>query len=346
MTNAATRTNEQRLEKLLGLLAQGRTLLIVMQNSPDPDALGAAAGLRALANARADCQCTLAYGGTLGRMENRALAAYLGLAFRVFGDLDIGRYDHTALVDTQPATGNNPFPVDRVPDIVIDHHPIRRITRTAAYTDIRSRYGATSTILFEYLCTAGITPDLPLATGLLYGIQSDTRDLGREAIQADIDAFLALYPLANQRMLARIQHADIPRAHFRILSEALHRARMAGSAICSFLGEVDTPDIIAEVADVLLRCEGCDSVLCYGIHEDRLLLSMRLRGESGDNAGQRIRQIIGRYGTGGGHNAMAGGQVILAGRAPTQQARIMETMERRFFAGARTGGNIPRPLLE
>jgi nanoRNase/pAp phosphatase (c-di-AMP/oligoRNAs hydrolase) len=341
----ASRTNEQRLEKLLSLLSTGRTVLIVMQNCPDPDALGAAAGLRALANARANSQCTLAYGGAMGRMENRALASYLGISFRSFADLDVERYDLTALVDTQPGTGNNPFPTTRIPDIVIDHHPIRRATRAAAYTDVRSRYGATSTILFEYLQTAGIEPEPPLATGLLYGIRSDTQDLGREATQADIKAFLALYPLANQRMLARIQHADIPQIHFRILSNALHRAKMAGSGVCADLGEVDTPDIIAEVADLLLRCEGCDSVLCYGTRENDLLLSLRLRNDSRNNAGKYMRAIVGRYGTGGGHKAMAGGQIPLAGRPSGQRSRILAAIERRFFRRLEVDGIPPRPFL-
>jgi nanoRNase/pAp phosphatase (c-di-AMP/oligoRNAs hydrolase) len=346
MSSQPQRTNQQRIDKLLSLLENGRSMLIVMQNCPDPDALGAAAGLRAVANARAGTQCTLAYGGTIGRAENRALAAYLGLNLRPFAALGVERYDLTALVDTQPSTGNNPFPDMHSPDIVIDHHPIKRATRGVPYTDVRSRYGATSTILFEYLQTLDITPEPPLATGLLYGIRSDTQDLGREATKADVRAFLALYPLANQRMLARIQNAAVPRAYFQILNEALHRARSAGTGISSFLGDIDNPDMIGEIADLLLRYEGSSAVLCYGIHDGSLLLSLRLTNDDQADAGKLMRQIVGRYGTGGGHNAMAGGQIPLDNRSAAQQARIMETIERRFFRNTSRGDEVPQPFLE
>ena len=162
---AAEKTGS-KLQKLTELFTGKAYLLVVMQDTPDPDSLAAAVALRRLAKSLANLQCSLAYGGMVGRGENRALVKYLGLNLRPCDEIDYEKYDLVAMVDTQPGTGNNSLPETVTPNIVIDHHPIRRQTRTAAFTDVRSGYGAASTILVEYLIEAGITPDTPLATAL------------------------------------------------------------------------------------------------------------------------------------------------------------------------------------
>ena len=59
---------------------QGKSsLVIVMQDNPDPDSIAAAVALRKLANATAGLKCSIAHGGTVGRGENRTLVKYLNL---------------------------------------------------------------------------------------------------------------------------------------------------------------------------------------------------------------------------------------------------------------------------
>ena len=152
-------------------------MLIVMQDNPDPDSIASAVALRSLANELGGVRCTIAHGGTVGRSENQELVHYLELTLRSFRDVNRVRFEMIALVDTQPGTGSNSLLADALPDIVIDHHPVRRLRRSVRFTDIRSSYGATSTILWEYLVAAEITPDKPLATAVLYGILSDTQNL-------------------------------------------------------------------------------------------------------------------------------------------------------------------------
>jgi len=110
-----------------------------------------------------------------------------------------------------------------LPHVVIDHHPIRRLTRTGIVYRHPQRYGAASTILVEYLIEAGITPDTPLANRPALCIRSDTQDLGREATRADIEAIELLYPLANKRMLGIIQRGEVPRVYFQMLADALRK---------------------------------------------------------------------------------------------------------------------------
>lgn len=299
---------KEKLGRLRGVLDGKRTLLIVMQDFPDPDAIAAAAALRELAKSFQEVTTTLACGGFVGRAENQALLKYLGLNIKSLPSLNLDQFAAIAVVDTQPWAGNNALGRDIVPDIVIDHHPIRPQSRKAAYYDVRRRYGATSTILHEYLLVAGVSASVPLATALLYGIRSDTADLGREAVRADIDAYLALYPLSNKRMLGRIAMARVPRAYFRAIATGLQNAHSVGNCVYTLLGSVGNPDIVSEIADLLLRDEETEWAMCIGAYGGQLLISIRTSDVQAD-AGKVMGRLVGRGGTGGGHSVMAGGQI-------------------------------------
>lgn len=315
---ARTDRTKQKVAQLGEVLKDTQTLAIVMQNYPDPDAIASAAALRAIAHQVGGVRTTLASGGVAGRAENRALLQYLRIPCHRTMEVEFERFDRVALVDTQPCTGNNALPSEVQPHIVIDHHPIQKATRQAAFTDVRSGYGATSTILHEYLRAMGTEIDKQLATALLYGIRSDTQDLGREAAQADIRAIQRLTPLANLRMLSAIQYSCTPRSYFRMLQSALEHAQVHGPAIVSCLGQIDIPDITGEIADLFLRDEDATWALCYGFYKQQLLLSLRTSDADGDAGAVMRRLVLGR-GTGGGHHTMAGGQIVLRedDKAPT-----------------------------
>ena len=320
----------RKLEQLAACLDAASSMLIVMQDQPDPDAIASAVALKAVANAVASVPCSIAHGGIVGRSENRAMVKYLDVNLHAMAEIDLRRFDRIALVDTQPGTGNNSLPPELIPDIVIDHHPVRRATRRCPYTDVRGGYGAPSTILYEYLTEAKVDIDVCLATALLYGIRSDTQDLGRETIQADIDAFLALYPKANKRMLSRIEWGRVPDAYFRMLATALGNARRYDDCIVTSMGSIDNPDMIGEVADLLLRREGAVWVLCHGFFGDNALFSLRTSAPTG-KAGDMARRLAGRNGTGGGHAAIAAGQIPLAKNTERERRRLGDLIETRFL---------------
>jgi nanoRNase/pAp phosphatase (c-di-AMP/oligoRNAs hydrolase) len=343
-----SRRNEtrKRLEKLKSLWARGESLLIVMQNNPDPDAIAAACALRELANRTAGLNCQFAYGGTIGRAENRELVHYLGFTFHPFTEIKHQKSDLIALVDTQPATGNNPLPAGVQPDIIIDHHPAAEASRGVAFADIRENYGATSTMMWEYLREAKITPDMPLATALLYGIRSDTQDLGRETTQTDIDAIESLYPLANKRMLGQIQRGRVPSDYYQMLSTALSNTRIYSHCLICGIGDIDNADMIGEVADLLLRHEEVDWVMCYGFCDNQMLISFRTQ-DSNIDAGDVARKVVDKLGTGGGHEHMAGGQITLsaAKRLTHKYTRFEGLIRRRFLNALRIRTRKGRPLV-
>jgi nanoRNase/pAp phosphatase (c-di-AMP/oligoRNAs hydrolase) len=321
---------KKRIIKFKNIIKENSTILIVMQDNPDPDSIASAVAVRRLANGLKQAQCSIGCGGTIGRSENRGLVKYMGLNIRPMGEFDISRFDTIAMVDTQPGTGNNSLPKEINPSIVFDHHPVKKQSRSLAFTDIRKDYGSTSAILLEYMIAADIQPDVPLATALLYGIRSDTQDLGREAARADIEAIEYLYPIANKKMLSEIQRGKVPSEYFQMLSDAIKNAKVQGNSIVTSLGNIDNPDMIAEVADLLLRNDQTSWTLCSGLWRNKMYISVRT-SQDGKPAGQVIKKVVGRKGTGGGHTLFAGGQVPLVKGTKTEQDKLVKYIQKRFL---------------
>lgn len=325
-----------RLARLWSVLDGAKTMLIVVQNNPDPDAIAAAAALREIANEIHGIACSVAHAGAVGRAENMALLDYLRLNTRALEGMDLDRYDRLGMVDAQPGAGNVKFDPSVRLDVVIDHHPIRRETRSARFTDIRSRYGATCSMMYEYLTAAQIEIPTRLATAMIYGIRSDTQDLGRESTRADIDAYLGLYPLANARVLGRIVSAPLPHSYYSTLRAALDRATVYGNRIVSDIGALDSPEMVAETADLLLRADDIDWTMCIGIVDRWIHLSLRTSDRDG-NAGKIARNLGGRRGFGGGHHTLAAAQIpIPEGNGKRKVRAMIKGLTQRFLKA--TGG--------
>lgn len=321
MTGSHPESYVRFAEHVESLGTEGRWLVLTHDN-PDPDALASAAILSRVLRLGLKRRVTIAYGGIIGRAENRAMVRTLGLHLSHVRHLAWRQYRHVALVDTQPRTGNNQLPADRVPDVVIDHHPLRTPTTTVPFFDVRPGYGATATILAEYLLASGVASTVASATALIYAIVTETQSFRRESAGPDKVLFDAFFPQADKRQLAKIQHPRLPLEYFRNLRQALQSLTTVDSLIVSHLGEVDHPDIVPEIADLLLRLEGKTWSLVTGAHEDRLFLSIRTTNPRAD-AGTLMRRLLRRRGKGGGHGMTAGGWVPLA-KAPGGDVRLLQ----------------------
>jgi nanoRNase/pAp phosphatase (c-di-AMP/oligoRNAs hydrolase) len=299
-----TARNLQRLEEVLKAT---KRLVVMTHDNPDPDSVSSAITLAYIVKNRFKIPTVVKYGGIVGRAENRAMIRVLGLKLGPLAESDFRPGTEFALVDMQPKTGNNSFPKKRRPLIIIDHHTLRKTTK-ADFIDVRTDYGATATILTEYLLESGLEISTKLATALSYGISSETQDLGREAHQSDIQAYLALFPKSNKKLLASIVHPKLPRDYFITLSRALHHSLMYKNAIATTLGEVQNPDFVPFIADFMLRVERANWAICIGRYNNRLVISIRTTNVKA-RAGTFLRRLIGKRGTAGGHGMIAGGQV-------------------------------------
>jgi nanoRNase/pAp phosphatase (c-di-AMP/oligoRNAs hydrolase) len=297
----------------------GGPWLILTHDNPDPDSLASALLLCRLLRSAFHQRAAVAYGGIIGRAENLEMFHSLRLKFSHVREVSWRHYKAYALVDTQPRSGNNQLPTRIVPDVVIDHHPVRQHTLKGPFHDIRPKYGATATILAEYMLQAGIQPTHAEATALIYAIRSETQDFAREYTGPDKAIYDHYFPLVNHRLLARIQSPRLPLTYFSNLHNALENLETVDTLILSHLGPVEQPDIIPEIADLLLRLEGKTWSLCTGLYQDRLYLSIRTTNGKAD-AGSLMHRLLGSRGKGGGHGRIAGGWLDLS-KVPDAEAR-------------------------
>jgi len=320
MISEITRRRFEELAQLVRENGGAGRWLVVTHDNPDPDALASAAILARMLREAFGRKVTAGYGGLVGRAENQEMVHSLHLRLSHLRYLNLKRYAHYALVDAQPRTGNHRLPNDVVPDLVFDHHPLRKATQQARFYDVRTDYGATATILAEYLEASGLAPTRREATALVYAIRAETQDFGREFAPVDKAVYDAYLPQVDKRALGKIQNARLPTSYFRNLHDALENLEGVGTLVVSHLGEVEQPDIVPELADLLLRMHGKTWCLVTGRFEDRVYLSIRTTNPRAE-AGQIMRRLVGRNGKGGGHGMTAGGWVkITVGYAANPRA--------------------------
>jgi nanoRNase/pAp phosphatase (c-di-AMP/oligoRNAs hydrolase) len=314
--------SENRLHMLFAAVGGADAILILPHNDPDPDAIASAVALRHLLMEALNLESTIAYQGIVGRAENRVLVQYLGHPLQPLTDADLAGGASIAMVDTQPGAGNNALPAGTEVTIVIDHHTWREPTATAAYVDVRLEAGATSTILTEYLRASGLEPEPPLATVLFYGIKTDTRGLSCGAGPADAAAYFYLQPRIDVQALAQIEYAQVPASYFKSFDATLQAARVYDGVVVAYVGPMAYPDLTAEMARLLLRLEKSRWVVCMGVHEEVLILSVRTQSPTG-GAEELVQAIVRDEGSAGGHGQMAGGQVPLKGRDPEPVVHLL-----------------------
>ncbi len=335
---------EARFRRFLDVARGKRRPLLQLQHNPDPDALASAFALRHLWKRILRVEPVIAYTGSIGRAENRAMVRNLKIPILPAFKVNYRHHDFVMTVDTQPGAGTCRLPEGVFVDVVVDHHPRlpRLVEPLLSIQD--AGYGATSTLVGEMLLANGIVIPERVATALVYGIQTDTADLARNVSAHDEQVFAALYPLADHKLLGRIQRARVPESYFRALEFGLRHAEVHDAAVTTHLGEIEHPDLVAEVADLLFRLEGISWSFVTGSHAKVLYASFRCVEKEGLDAGVVARSVAQAVpkGSGGGHESLAGAQMpLLPGQ--TGEAAHAGALER-FFAGTRPKRASCRPL--
>lgn len=305
--------------EMLSRIAPEDKVLIVTHDNPDPDALASAYALSYLIEMARGTKTVIACGGVVGRRENRTMIDKIEIPIEQIDHLDSADFDYVCMVDAQPGTGNSSMASERDLDVIIDHHPIRNNEPCSnVLYDVRPEYGACATILFEYLQAQNIRLSTRLATAMFYAIRSETQDLGREWVAPDRYAYLELLSLSNNRILFDIAQAKVPRSYFASFDKALQSARTYNDILVFNLYDIDHSDIVAEMADFLLRTEGVGLVLGLGCIGNEEVLSIRTDRED-VFAGKVVRHLLEDLGTAGGHGMIAGGQI--KGVSDTREAQ-------------------------
>lgn len=317
-----------RTEVLRDLLRTRQRLLVLTHNNPDPDSLGGAIGLMEFARLACGIETKLAITGKILRAENQAMVRELGIEMDRLDTVKLSDYDCVALVDTQPGFGHTFVPAGTTVDIVIDHHQCddtKIDPSVTSFVDVRPDIGSTSTIVGSYLMHAGVEPSSQAATALHYGIRTDTADLSRNVNKLDVEVVEFLSKNLDRQRLAAITNPSLPVAYFRTLNDALSKVRLYdGLTLCS-LGRTTSAEMVAEVADLLLRMEGTKAVFCGGLVGQNYYVSVRTQ-TGGDAWALTKAGMETENGSCGGHGSVAGGSITI----DCADSRTLRRLERRL----------------
>lgn len=272
----------------------------------DPDALGSAIAVKRLLW-RKVAGVDIASVNDVDRPDNLAMIKRLGIKLLRFDDLKMSAYSKIVIVDSQP---NHHSALTRfTADVIIDHHP--DTNAQAAFADIRPQYGATASILTEYLRAARIKPSTKLATGLLYAIKTDTQNFERQTLIEDVRAFQYLFRFANKQLVNKIEREEINIAYLKYYRRAIDRKRKRKDWLFVHLGAVETPDVCVLIADFFMRIQSISWSVVSGIDGQTLVVIFRNDGLR-KNAGRVAKLSFGQLGSAGGHKSMARAEINLA----------------------------------
>ncbi|MEE2961528.1 MAG: DHH family phosphoesterase [Myxococcota bacterium] len=254
----------------------GEKHAVAIRGYPDPDSIGSAMA-HAYISEEFDIECIILYFDDISHQENRALVKRLAIEMVRYDEkLDLTGLDAIAIVDSQ--LFQLPPPLDKLPIIsVVDHHK-NQMDTTAEFVDIREDSGATCSIYAEYLSDKIATMDrenpfcAKLASALLYGIRSDTDNYLR-AREIDYRAASFLAPSADHDLLMSISLQSISPRTMEITQRAFANKVIVDNFLVSGSGYVreEDRDSIGQAADYLIQREGIDTVLCYGIVNNRCI---------------------------------------------------------------------------
>ena len=321
-----------QLRTLRSIFHEQEKVLFLLQYDPDPDGIASALAMRTLLG-RNKLSAPIASFGAVNRPENQAMLKLLEIEVHQIAVGDLKDYDRIVLLDVQPSHFREDLPDVHV---IIDHHPETEYSETL-FKDIRPSYGATSTILTEYLRAEDTKITQRLATALLYGIKTDTLLLEREAVDSDLYAFSYLYPMANHRLIRQMERPQLPRQDLSLLSKAFEDPVIVDDVIFTHLGTLSREDIVPYIADFCLEVEGIEWAVASGTNENNLIISARNYGTT-RSAGEVMKAAFSGLGKAGGHRAMAKATISLDVLKDSSGKGIREFIRARFLAHLRTSG--------
>lgn len=282
-----------------GLEKTDRCCIVI---TADPDALGSAMALRRIIRRRVQ-QVTITHTNAISRPDNLAMIRYLRIPLVPWTPDMQASHSHFLMVDSQPHHNVAFAGIDF--SLVIDHHPeVAEHPVTAPFTDIRPEFGATCTIMTRYLRALKIRPGRLLATGMIYGIRTDTASFERSGGEADLQAYQWLTRHSDTHLLRRILRSEYLRAWLPLFSRAfrsLHDCQRGGAH--THVGDVKSPDLLVAIADFFTRVHGLKWVAVSGVYQCTVIVIFR--GDGSSDMGALAARAFKHLGSAGGHRALA-----------------------------------------
>ena len=295
-------SSAEKLKRLLELVSPDDTVAVLI--NADPDSMASALALKRIFWRKVK-KTLVFYINVIKRADNLALVKLLNIDQQHIRNLNSSEITKWATVDSQPhhnkKFGRYAF------DIIIDHHSLAPDSG-APFLDICEDYGATSTIMTEYLRAAKIKPSPRLATALFYGIKTDTENFARPSLPNDINAFRYLYPFTNLNILKKIESSELTKKTLNSFRMAMENLNFFKDIAFIHMGRVNDPDILVLIADFFLKMAEATWSIVSGVYGQQLVVILRNAGFRLD-AGKMAQKLFGEWGAAGGHKSAARAEI-------------------------------------
>lgn len=290
-------TTTDRYRRFMKQFSTDDHVLVVI--NADPDAIASAMAIKRLLW-RNTSSVTICNINVIKRPDNLAMTRLLSVKLTHIRDIAFDEFNRFVMVDSQPS--HNEAFSGFTPDVIIDHHPDTGYK--APFLDIRPNYGATASIMTEYLRVAKIKPASKLATGLFYAIKTDTQNFQRQTLIEDIEAFQFLFRLVNIHLAKKIEQSELRFDFLKYFKTALDGMCVRRNRVYVHLGSVVNPDVCVVIADFFMKVNPIKWSIVSGEYENKLVIILRNDGLR-KNAGKVAKQSFGAFGSAGGHKSMA-----------------------------------------
>ncbi len=305
LSSVQPNTHKGRYKSLLDIVSTDDIICILIV--ADPDAIASALALKRLFWRKVQ-KTLICRVNAIKRSDNLAMLRDLRIDVPYITKVDTSNVTKWAIVDSQPhhhkSLNNTNF------SIVIDHHSPDP-SLDVPFKDIREEYGAVSSIMTEYLKTAGVTPSTKLATALFYGIKTDTDNFTRTSTSADVRAFRYLYPHANINIIKKIESSEINKKNLVAFRKAFEELQFIGDTAYIHMGVVKDADVLVILADFFLKMAEATWCIVSGIYGKKLIIILRNVGFR-RNAGKVAMRLFGEVGSAGGHKSAARVEIPVA----------------------------------
>jgi nanoRNase/pAp phosphatase (c-di-AMP/oligoRNAs hydrolase) len=271
-------------------LIRGHGANIFTQWVGDPDALGSAVLLEAILRELGATDVRILT-GSLGHPQNRHLVEECGIVLRHPNHERITRGLHCT-VDTSPPLGmSNTAPVEPVREyfFVADHHAdpqeVEKDCRDQGVRAVKLAFvglpvGSTSTFMAVVAAAFGLLETIGAKgrAAAALGIYTDTSALLHATTPLDFQMFEHLTrDEATEELLDDLRDYRVPAEWFEYRNAAFQRVERRGGVLIAPVGYVrdEHRDVIAEVANDLLRVEGTSIAIVVAVTQRGTEVSVR-----------------------------------------------------------------------
>jgi len=292
-------------EDLLDKLRGEEYIFIQTHNYPDHDSVASAFGLQYLFS-RLGIRAHLVYEGDIQRDSLVQMIRELSIDIRPCSEYSMNENHKIVIVD---GCKGNKNVTDLIGDevAVIDHHQVEK-PDDVPFADIRSSYGACSTVIFSYYEKFGIDVPRNVATAMMIGINMDTALLTRGVSSYDIEAYADLYTISDIRLQNSILRNYIQSKDLSFYRYAIDNIKIGDEIAFCYFPDGCNQNLLGILGDFFLALDEVEFVILCAKNGSSINFSLR-NEKKGWNAARAIQDALRGIGFGGGHADMAGGIV-------------------------------------